>query len=149
MLKKIFLTMVLLGCTMKSALAEQITFPAENLNFQIAGVVLERADIPCGQERDYQPITLRLPRYSAAIGKGDVRTWWVKEPLWILAKNDVISMSPRLDEMLEDGHLDIRTCIHYSHRHLSCPKNTATALKMLARCPTLLCFLHCIRAFMS
>ena len=54
--------MVLLGCTMKSALAEQITFPAENLNFQIAGVVLERADIPCGQERDYQPITLRLPR---------------------------------------------------------------------------------------
>ena len=107
MLKKIFLTMVLLGCTMKSALAEQITFPAENLNFQIAGVVLERADIPRGQERDYQPITLRLPRYSAAIGKGDVRTWWVKEPLWILAKNDVISMSPRLDEMLEDGHLDI------------------------------------------
>ena len=52
MLKKIFLTMVLLGCTMKSALAEQITFPAENLNFQIAGVVLERADIPRGQERD-------------------------------------------------------------------------------------------------
>ena len=44
-----------------------------NLNFQIAGVVLEQADIPRGQERDYQPITLRLPRYSAVIGKGDVR----------------------------------------------------------------------------
>ena len=43
----------------------------------------------------------------------------------------------------------LRTCIHYSHRHLLCPKNAATALKMLARCPTLLCFLPCIRAFMS
>ncbi|RKW31455.1 MAG: hypothetical protein D8B42_03820 [Kingella sp. (in: b-proteobacteria)] len=42
----------------------------------------------------------------------------------------------------------IRTCIHYFHRHLLCPKNAATALKMLARCPTLLRFLPCIRAFM-
>lgn len=92
---------------MKYTLAEQITLPAENLNFQIAGIVLEQADIPRGQERDYQPITLRLPRYSAAIGKGDIRTWWVKEPLWVLDKSDVLSMSPRLDEMLEDGHLDI------------------------------------------
>ena len=29
----------------------------------------------------------------------------------------------------------LRTCIHYFHRHLLCPKNVATALKMLARCP--------------
>ena len=43
----------------------------------------------------------------------------------------------------------VRTCIHYFHRHLLCPKNVATALKMLARCPTLLRFLPCIRAFMS
>ena len=43
----------------------------------------------------------------------------------------------------------IRTCIHYFHRHLLCPKNVATALKMLARCPTLLRFLPCIRAFIS
>ena len=99
--------MALLGCAMKYTLAEPITLPAENLNFQIAGIVLEQADIPRGQERDYQPITLRLPRYSAAIGKGDIRTWWVKEPLWVLDKSDVLSMSPRLDEMLEDGHLDI------------------------------------------
>ena len=33
------------------------------------------------------------------------------------------------------GSLKFRTCIHYLHRHLLCPKNTATALKMLARCP--------------
>lgn len=107
MLKKFVLAMALLGCAMKYTLAEPITLPAENLNFQIAGIVLEQADIPRGQERDYQPITLRLPRYSAAIGKGDIRTWWVKEPLWVLDKSDVLSMSPRLDEMLEDGHLDI------------------------------------------
>ena len=42
-----------------------------------------------------------------------------------------------------------RTCIHYFHSHLLCPKNAATALKMLARCSTLLCFLPCIHAFMS
>lgn len=92
---------------MKYTLAEPITLPAENLNFQIAGIVLEQADIPRGQERDYQPITLRLPRYSAAIGKGEASKWWVKEPFWVLDKSDVLAMSPRLDEMLEDGHLDM------------------------------------------
>ena len=107
MLKKFVLATVLLVCAMKYTLAEQITLPAENLNFQIAGVVLEQADIPRGQERDYQPITLRLPRYSAAIGKGEASKWWVKEPFWVLDKSDVLTMSPRLDEMLEDGHLDI------------------------------------------
>ena len=45
--------------------------------------------------------------------------------------------------------MGLRTCIHYFHRHLLRPKNAATALKMLARCSTLLCFLPCIRAFMS
>ncbi|EEP66882.1 hypothetical protein GCWU000324_02857 [Kingella oralis ATCC 51147] len=45
--------------------------------------------------------------------------------------------------------LGFRTCIHYFHRHLLCPKNAATALKMLARCSTFLRFLPCIHAFMS
>lgn len=107
MLKKFVLATVLLGCAMKYTLAEQIPLPAKNLDFQIAGIVLEQADIPRGQERDYQPITLRLPRYFAAIGKGDIRKWWVKEPFWVLDKSDVLSMSPRLDEMLEDGYLDM------------------------------------------
>ena len=44
---------------------------------------------------------------------------------------------------------NIRTCIHYFHRHLLCPKNVATALEMRARCLTLLRFLSCIHAFMS
>lgn len=111
---------------MKYTLAEQITLPAKNLNFQIAGIVLEQADIPRGQERDYQPITLRLPRYSAAIGKGDVSQWWVKEPFWVLDKNEVLSMSPRLDEMLEDGHLDM-TFSKQGGQKLS--KMTADAVK--------------------
>ena len=111
---------------MKYTLAEQITLPAENLNFQIAGIVLEQADIPRGQERDYQPITLRLPRYSAAIGKGEASQWWVKEPFWVLDKNEVLSMSPRLDEMLEDGHLDM-TFSKQGGQKLS--KMTADAVK--------------------
>ena len=40
MLKKFVLAMALLGCAMKYTLAEQITLPAENLNFQIAGIVV-------------------------------------------------------------------------------------------------------------
>lgn len=111
---------------MKYTLAEQITLPAENLNFQIAGIVLEQADIPRGQERDYQPITLRLPRYSAVIGKGDVRKWWVKEPFWVLDKNDVLAMSPRLDDVLEYGHLDM-TFSKQGGQKLS--KMTADAVK--------------------
>ena len=126
MLKKFVLAMALLGCAMKYTLAEQITLPAENLNFQIAGIVLEQADIPRGQERDYQPITLRLPRYSAAIGKGEASKWWVKEPFWVLDKSDVLTMSPRLDEMLEDGHLDI-TFSKQGGQKLS--KMTAEAIK--------------------
>ena len=126
MLKKFVLAMALLGCAMKYTLAEQITLPAENLNFQIAGIVLEQADIPRGQERDYQPITLRLPRYSAAIGKGEASKWWVKEPFWVLDKSDVLTMSPRLDEMLEDGHLDI-TFSKQGGQKLS--KTTAEAIK--------------------
>lgn len=126
MLKKFVLATVLLVCAMKYTLAEQITLPAENLNFQIAGVVLEQADIPRGQERDYQPITLRLPRYSAVIGKGDVRKWWVKEPFWVLDKNDVLAMSPRLDDVLEYGHLDM-TFSKQGGQKLS--KMTADAVK--------------------
>ena len=126
MLKKFVLATVLLVCAMKYTLAEQITLPAENLNFQIAGIVLEQADIPRGQERDYQPITLRLPRYSAVIGKGDVRKWWVKEPFWVLDKNDVLAMSPRLDDVLEYGHLDM-TFSKQGGQKLS--KMTADAVK--------------------
>ena len=51
--------------------------------------------------------------------------------------------------LARDAWLKLRTCIHYFHRHLLCPKTAATALKMLARCPTLLRFLPCIHAFMS
>ena len=57
--------------------------------------------------------------------------------------------APRPYGLLASRALAFRTCIHYFHRHLLCPKNAATALKMLARCPTLLRFLPCIHAFIS
>ncbi|RKW31137.1 MAG: hypothetical protein D8B42_04505 [Kingella sp. (in: b-proteobacteria)] len=41
----------------------------------------------------------------------------------------------------------LRTRIYHFHGLLLCPKSVATALKMLARCSTLLRFLPCIHAF--
>ena len=70
MLKKFVLAMALLGCAMKYTLAEQITLPAENLNFQIAGIVLEQADIPRGQERDYYVAIAALFRCNRQ-GRGE------------------------------------------------------------------------------